>query len=87
MGEQMFLQAQHRESVIFFSTGKKLFRVPRLEKLGDSALQDQCAPVSPEERKGLPVHGEVPAVPEPSCKSTPAVQRSHRGNSDRSHSP
>uniref|UniRef100_A0A668W1Y8 Uncharacterized protein n=1 Tax=Oreochromis aureus TaxID=47969 RepID=A0A668W1Y8_OREAU len=41
VGEQMFLQAQHRESVIFFSTGKKLFRVPRLEKLGDSALQDQ----------------------------------------------
>lgn len=80
----MFLQAQHRESVIFFSTGKKLFRVPRLEKLGDSALQDQRAPVSPEERKGLPVHGEVP---EPSCKITPAVQRPHRGNSDRSHSP
>lgn len=82
MGEQMFLQAEHRESVIFFSTGKKLFRVPRLEKLGD-----QCAPVSPEERKGLPVHGEVPAVPEPSCKISPAVQRPHRGNSDRSHSP
>ncbi|CAI5647403.1 unnamed protein product [Oreochromis niloticus] len=78
VGEQMFLQAQHRESVIFFSTGKKLFRVPRLEKLGDSALQDQCAPVSPEERKGLPVHSEVPAVPEPSCKINPSVQRPHR---------
>ncbi|CAL8323396.1 unnamed protein product [Merluccius merluccius] len=31
-GGQPFLQQPHRESVIFFSTGKKLFRAPRVEK-------------------------------------------------------
>ncbi|CAL8368454.1 unnamed protein product [Lota lota] len=31
-GGRPFLQEPHRESVIFFSTGKKLFRAPRVEK-------------------------------------------------------
>ncbi|KAM4609948.1 uncharacterized protein troap [Polymixia lowei] len=31
-GGHPFFQAPHRESVIFFSTGKKLFRAPRVEK-------------------------------------------------------
>ncbi|XP_028265324.1 uncharacterized protein troap isoform X2 [Parambassis ranga] len=43
VGGQMFQQAPHRESVIFFSTGKKLFRARRIEKQESSAQQDQQA--------------------------------------------
>uniref|UniRef100_A0A665U8W0 Uncharacterized protein n=1 Tax=Echeneis naucrates TaxID=173247 RepID=A0A665U8W0_ECHNA len=44
-----FFQAPQRESVIFFSTGKKLFRAPRFQKQ-ESSSQDQHDPVSSEQR-------------------------------------
>uniref|UniRef100_A0A674N8Y4 Uncharacterized LOC105419983 n=1 Tax=Takifugu rubripes TaxID=31033 RepID=A0A674N8Y4_TAKRU len=46
VGAQPFIQAPQRASVIFFSTGKKLLRVPRFERQEDWTLQDLTSPVS-----------------------------------------
>ncbi|XP_029362768.1 uncharacterized protein troap isoform X2 [Echeneis naucrates] len=53
-----FFQAPQRESVIFFSTGKKLFRAPRFQKQ-ESSSQDQHDPVSSEQRTVQPAHEET----------------------------
>lgn len=83
----MFLQAPHRESVIFFSTGKKLIRAPRVEKPEGLALQHRHGPVSSEQRRFVPVQDDVSAESEPSCQINPSVQRLHRGNADLQPSP
>uniref|UniRef100_A0A668A6H3 Uncharacterized LOC115362528 n=1 Tax=Myripristis murdjan TaxID=586833 RepID=A0A668A6H3_9TELE len=56
---QPFLQEQHRESVIFFSTGKKLFRVPRFEKQDSCAHLEQQGTVSSTQRPGGPAREET----------------------------
>ncbi|XP_034550663.1 uncharacterized protein troap [Notolabrus celidotus] len=78
VGRQPFFQAPQRESVIFFSTGKKLLRAPRFEKQESSVHQEQLSPVSPEQTKMLPVHEDKSSVPEPTCHIIPAVQSLHR---------
>ncbi|XP_047230844.1 uncharacterized protein LOC124873809 isoform X2 [Girardinichthys multiradiatus] len=55
---QSFRQAPPRESVIFFSTGKKLIRAPRFENLEGSELQDQNDPVSSDQRKFKTAHSD-----------------------------
>ncbi|XP_055366269.1 uncharacterized protein troap isoform X2 [Betta splendens] len=77
VGGQPFLQAQGRESVIFFSTGKKLVRVPRMESQERSSHQDQCGPDSSEQRTSkLPE--EILSVGVPTCPLKPAVHSLHR---------
>ncbi|KAM6981805.1 uncharacterized protein troap [Tautogolabrus adspersus] len=73
IGEQPFFQAPHRESVIFFSTGKKLLRDSRFEKKDNSAHQEQHGPVSSAQKKMLPVSEE-----EPTNHIVLAVQSLHR---------
>ncbi|XP_022597546.1 uncharacterized protein LOC111219212 [Seriola dumerili] len=77
-GEQPFFQAPQRESVIFFSTGKKLLRAPRFEKQESSSDQDQHGPVSSEQRTVQPVQEEMSSVSEPSGQINPPVQSLHR---------
>ncbi|CAL8251675.1 unnamed protein product [Arctogadus glacialis] len=56
-GQGPFLQEPHRESVIFFSTGKKLLRAPRVEKPSGPV---QSGPV----QSGPVQSGPVQSVPE-----------------------
>ncbi|CAJ1085303.1 uncharacterized protein troap [Xyrichtys novacula] len=78
LGRQPFFQAPQRESVIFFSTGKKLLRAPRFEKQEDSVLQEQHGLVSSAQSNKLPAHEEKPFVSAPSHQNFPAVQSLHR---------
>ncbi|XP_060913587.1 uncharacterized protein troap isoform X1 [Labrus mixtus] len=78
IGEQPFFQAPHRESVIFFSTGRKLLRAPRFEKEDKSAHQEQHGPVSSAQKKMLPVSEERPCIPEPTNHIVLAVQSLQR---------
>lgn len=73
VGGQTFFQAPHRESVIFFSTGKTLSKAPIFEKQESSARRKQHDPA-------LPVHKEVPPESVPTCGIEPPVARLHRGN-------
>ncbi|XP_027144400.1 uncharacterized protein troap isoform X3 [Larimichthys crocea] len=73
---QPFIQAPQRESVIFFSTGKKLLRAPRFEQQESSAQHQQHGS---EQRKVPPVHEETSSVSEPACQINPSVQSLHRG--------
>lgn len=75
VGGQMFQQAPHRESVIFFSTGKKLFRARRIEKQESSAQQDQQTPFL-----SLHENYEKPSKSEPTTHTNPSVQPRPRGN-------
>ncbi|KAM4737400.1 uncharacterized protein troap isoform 1-T3 [Anableps anableps] len=83
-----FLQAPPRESVIFFSTGKKLIRAPRFENQGGSAQQEQHDPALSEQRKltAAPIDVSEPAhqinsvqhlhrvlIPQKPCSLNPAV--------------
>ncbi|XP_044068282.1 uncharacterized protein LOC122883538 isoform X2 [Siniperca chuatsi] len=68
VGGQPFFQAPQRESVIFFSTGKKLFRAPRFEKPESSAHHKQHGPV----------HEEMSSVSQPTCWINPSVQSLYR---------
>ncbi|XP_008294766.1 uncharacterized protein troap [Stegastes partitus] len=77
-GGQMFLQAPHRESVIFFSTGKKLIRAPHFKKQEISAQQDHQGLLSSEQRKLQPVHNDTSTESEPTSQTNPCVQRLHR---------
>ncbi|KAM9344290.1 uncharacterized protein troap [Pholidichthys leucotaenia] len=72
---QMFLSAPHRESVIFYSAGKQLFRAPHLQK--PEAHHDQYGPVSPELRKGPLVYCDLLTVSIPS-QINPSFQSVHR---------
>nr|XP_046253694.1 uncharacterized protein LOC124063759 isoform X4 [Scatophagus argus] len=78
VGGQPFIQAPHRESVIFFSTGKKLLRAPRFEQQESSAHHEQHGPGISEQRKVLPAHLQTPSVSEPTCQIKPSVQSLHR---------
>uniref|UniRef100_UPI0037E8D6AE uncharacterized protein troap n=1 Tax=Semicossyphus pulcher TaxID=241346 RepID=UPI0037E8D6AE len=78
VGGQPFIQAPQRESVIFFSTGKKLLRAPRFEKQESSADHEQHGPVSSAQREMLPVHEGKSSVSEPACQINPAVHSLHR---------
>ncbi|KAI3357397.1 hypothetical protein L3Q82_015830 [Scortum barcoo] len=75
VGVQPFFQAPQRESVIFFSTGKKLLRAPRFEKQESSAHHEQHGPGSSEKRKVLPVQEEMSSASEPTCQINPSVLR------------
>ncbi|XP_073327139.1 uncharacterized protein troap [Pagrus major] len=78
-GGHPFIQALQRESVIFFSTGKKLLRAPRFEQQENSPHHEQAGLVSSEQRKVLPVHEETSSVSEPTCQNThSSVQSLHR---------
>ncbi|XP_045899663.1 uncharacterized protein LOC123967590 isoform X4 [Micropterus dolomieu] len=77
VGGQPFFQALQRESVIFFSTGKKLFRAPRFEKPESSAHHEHHGPV----------HEETSSVSEPTCRIKPSVQSLHRVAMLRKHLP
>ncbi|KAG7283854.1 hypothetical protein CRUP_034041 [Coryphaenoides rupestris] len=60
-GAQPFLQEPHRESVIFFSTGKKLFRAPRVEKPEAPVLSEQREDFADTQRATAPgLHGKRP---------------------------
>ncbi|KAK2851342.1 hypothetical protein Q5P01_007618 [Channa striata] len=76
VGGQPFFQAPQRDSVIFFSTGKKLFRAPRFEKQESSSHQDGAA--SPEQQKVLVVPEEMSSAVEPSSRIKHSVQSLHR---------
>ncbi|XP_068996913.1 uncharacterized protein troap [Embiotoca jacksoni] len=78
MGGQIFLQAPHRESVIFFSTGKKLFRAQHFKKQGSSEQHHQDGPASSAQRKVLLAHDEGPTESEPSRQINSSVQHLHR---------
>ncbi|XP_041654542.1 protein Daple [Cheilinus undulatus] len=78
VGGQPSLQAPHRESVIFFSTGKQLLRVPRFEKLESSANQQQHGVISSAQKKMLPVHEEKSSISEPTNQIIPPIQSLHR---------
>ncbi|XP_051281743.1 uncharacterized protein troap isoform X1 [Dicentrarchus labrax] len=78
VGGQPFFQAPQRESVIFFSTGKKLLRAPRFVQQESSDHHEQHGPFSSEQRKVLPVQEEASSVPEPSSRIKPPVQSLHR---------
>ncbi|XP_040050123.2 uncharacterized protein troap isoform X4 [Gasterosteus aculeatus] len=71
VGGQTFFQAPHRESVIFFSTGKTLSKAPIFEKQESSARRKQHDPA-------LPGHKEVPPESVPTCGIEPPVARLHR---------
>nr|XP_019944274.1 PREDICTED: tastin isoform X1 [Paralichthys olivaceus] len=75
-GVKLFLQAPQRESVIFFSTCKKLVRAPLFEK--SSSDQDQHVPVSSEQRNVLPLHEVMSSVSEPTCQINASVQSLRR---------
>ncbi|XP_019944276.2 uncharacterized protein troap isoform X2 [Paralichthys olivaceus] len=75
-GVKLFLQAPQRESVIFFSTCKKLVRAPLFEK--SSSDQDQHVPVSSEQRNVLPLHEVTSSVSEPTCQINASVQSLRR---------
>lgn len=72
----LFLQTPHRESVIFFSTGKKLLRAPCLELQEDSACdeeeeeEDQLPSV---QDKLLPAREKAPCTSDPTCWITPSA--------------
>lgn len=86
MGGQPFIQAPQRESVIFFSTGKKLLRAPRFEQqAAGSARLQQPDLFSSEQKEVLPAHEEAPTVSGPTCRITPSVLSLHRGDTDVSH--
>lgn len=82
---QPFIQAPQRESVIFFSTGKKLLRVPRFEQQESSSHHEEDQLVSSDLRKVLSAHAETSSVPEPTYQITP-VYSLHRGNTNTFHS-
>ncbi|KAM7411997.1 hypothetical protein PAMA_021798 [Pampus argenteus] len=65
MDGQPFLQAPQRESVIFFSTGKKLLRAPCFKNRENSADQEQQ---KTEQGKVVRVHEEKSSVSEPTCQ-------------------
>ncbi|KAL6119731.1 uncharacterized protein ACO6RY_04248 [Pungitius sinensis] len=70
VGGQPFFQAPHRESVIFFSTGKTLSRAPIFEKQESTARHKQHGPL-------LPAHKEVPLESVPTCGVDLPVPRLH----------
>lgn len=72
--EQPFIQAPQRESVIFFSTGKKLLRAPRFEQKETLVHPEQHGLSSSEQRAVLPVHEETSSLSESDCGIDPPVQ-------------
>ncbi|KAF3696829.1 hypothetical protein EXN66_Car012507 [Channa argus] len=77
-GGQPFFQAPQRDSVIFFSTGKKLFRAPRFEKRESISHQDQHDAASPEQQKVLLVPEKMSSAAEPNSQIKPSIQSLHR---------
>ncbi|MED6289520.1 hypothetical protein CHARACLAT_003683 [Characodon lateralis] len=72
---QTFRQAPPRESVIFFSTGKKLIRAPRFENLEGSEQQDQNDPVSSDQKKFKTAHSDPS---EPTHQINSAIHHLHK---------
>lgn len=70
-----FLQAPPRESVIFFSTGKKLIRAPRFENREGSAKQEQHDPGSSDQTKFVTAHSDLS---QPALQIHSTIQRLHK---------
>lgn len=75
--QPLFPQTPHRESVIFFSTGKKLLRAPCFELQEDSACkeeedeeEDQLPSI---QDKLLPAREKAPCTSEPTGRITPSA--------------
>lgn len=83
-GAQPFIQAPQRDSVIFFSTGKKLLRVPRFEQQDISTVHEQDCAGPSEPRQVLLAQEETREEAKPTCPPA-AVQSLHKGNSKASH--
>ncbi|KAM9855221.1 uncharacterized protein troap [Aulostomus maculatus] len=73
---QPFIQPLQRESVIFFSTGKKLLRAAHFEK--QESHQDQHGPLSTEQGQVLQVHEGTSSVREPRGQISPAIHSLHQ---------
>ncbi|XP_056154938.1 uncharacterized protein troap [Lampris incognitus] len=85
IGSQLFFQAPHRESVILFSTGKKLFKVPCFETVENSVQQEQRSTVLAVQRMEqhgtvlaaqrlqLPINEEYPSGSEPAWQDNPSI--------------
>lgn len=83
MGAQPFIQAPQRDSVIFFSTGKKLLRVPRFERQEDWTLQEQDCAGPTQARQLLPAEEETTEESGPTSRPA-AAHTLHKGNSSSS---
>lgn len=83
-GAQPFIQAPQRDSVIFFSTGKKLLRVPRFERQDISTVHEQDCSGPPEPRHVLQAQEETRKESRPPCRPA-ALHSLHKGNSEASH--
>lgn len=82
----LFPQTPHRESVIFFSTGKKLWRAPCFEKQDDSACEEEGEEVEKEEgQQLLPACEKAPCTSEPTSGVTPSALQT--GNATALRSP
>lgn len=79
MGAQPFIQAPQRDSVIFFSTGKKLLRVPRFEQQDISIVHEQDCSGPSEPRQVLPAQEETREESKPPCRPA-ALQSLHKGS-------
>ncbi|XP_041860837.1 uncharacterized protein LOC121652238 isoform X3 [Melanotaenia boesemani] len=75
--QNMLLQAPPRESVIFFSVGKKQLRVQRFENLESASHQNQHGPVSSDQGKVPTAHNDISAEVE--LSQINAVLHLHRG--------
>lgn len=80
MGAQPFIQAPQRDSVIFFSTGKKLLRVPRFERQEDWTLQEQDCAGPTQARQLLPAEEETTKESGPTSRPAAAQTQLHKGN-------
>ncbi|XP_056897398.1 uncharacterized protein troap isoform X1 [Takifugu flavidus] len=77
VGAQPFIQAPQRASVIFFSTGKKLLRVPRFERQEDWTLQEQDCAGPTQARQLLPAKEETREESGPTSRPA-AAQTLHK---------
>lgn len=84
--QPLFPQTPHRESVIFFSTGKKLLRAQCFELQEDSACEEEEEDEDEGEEdqllsvqdKLLPAREKAPCASEPTCRITPSALQTGR---------
>lgn len=71
--QPLFPQTPHRESVIFFSTGKKLLRAPCFEKQDDSACDEEEEEEEEDGQKLMPAREKALCTSEPTSRVTPSA--------------
>lgn len=73
----LFPQTPHRESVIFFSTGKKLLRAPCFELQDNSGCEEveeeEESPLPSVQHKLLPAREKAPCTSEPTGRISPSA--------------